>query len=162
MQVCRRQLRIRAARFGSRRGAGVLVADAELVADLVVEVLDGLLAGEGEEQLGCLAERQLEGVGDNVGRLLHVAKAVGFVNDDQIPRHAIDVTGLGVSELAGADDDIVAFKELEFPLADGGVVGLGLKDATGEKELVGEFLLPLLAEIRGGDDPATGLRNTPA
>jgi hypothetical protein len=40
----------------------------------------------------------------------------------------------------------------ELALLDGGVVGLGFEDAAGQEELLGQLLIPLLAQVRRRDD----------
>ena len=64
----------------------------------------------------------------------------------------LDVARLAPGELVGADDDLGRLEGAELALLDGGVVGLGLQDAAGQEELLGQLLIPLLAQIGRRDD----------
>jgi len=55
-------------------------------------------------------------------------------------------------KLVGANYDVVSLKRLEPTLPDGCVVGLGFEDAAVEKEFFCQFLVPLLAKVRGDND----------
>ena len=72
---------------------------------------------------------------------------MGFVDHHEVPAHEADLRSLGTRKLVGADDNVVALKRPDMTLADRIVVGLRLKNGTGQKELLQKFLVPLLAEI---------------
>jgi hypothetical protein len=76
-----------------------------------------------------------------------------LVEHDQVPVNALDVVGLGLCELIGADDR--AGREQErvplLLLADR-VVAFGFEDQPVQAELVLQLLMPLLAQVGGHDD----------
>ena len=47
---------------------------------------------------------------------------------------------------------LVGLEGPEMALLDGRVVGLRFEDSAGEEELLGQFLMPLLAQVGRGDD----------
>ena len=59
---------------------------------------------------------------------------------------------LALGELVRADDDVRRLERAEVALLDGRVVGLRFEDAAGQEELLGQLLMPLLAQVRGRDD----------
>ena len=59
----------------------------------------------GEKQFLFLGERLLEGVRDDIRRLVDIAKAVGLIDDDEIPGGGVDVRRFAPRELVGTDDD---------------------------------------------------------
>ncbi len=138
----------------------------ELLAE-ALEVAEGMLVDEahqaeqlqqgvlqrrrGEQQFVPAGQGLLERIGDDVRRLVDVAEAVRFVNHHQIPRHGLDVAGLALGELVGANNDLGCLEGADLALADGGVVRLGFEDAARQKELLGQLLIPLLAQVRRRD-----------
>ena len=109
--------------------------------------------GGREQQFVFLGERLLQNVGDDIGRLVNIPQAVGFVDDDEIPRGVGDIGCLVAGELVGTDDEGVVYLErAEAAGTDGGVVGFGLKNGAREEEFFGNLLMPLLAEVGRRDD----------
>ena len=92
---------------------GVLVDEADEAEEFEQRVLQ---RRGGEQELVLVGERQLERVGDDVGRLVDVAQAVRFVDDHEVPRGVRDIGGLVPRELVGADDDGVALKRAKVSL----------------------------------------------
>ena len=125
----------------------VLVNEADEAEELQKRVLQG---SSRQEQFGGVGERTLEGVGDDVGRLVDIAEPVGFVDHHQIPRGVGYVGCLAAGKLVGADDDFVGFKWTEVALLDCGVVRLGLENPAGQEELFRHLLKPLLAQDSTG------------
>lgn len=90
------------------RAEAVKVAEYTIIdnADETIEFHQRVLQGCGREQhLGmdvrhCVLER----LGDDVAGLVDVAQAMGLVQDDQVPLDFLDIFGLGLGELIGADD----------------------------------------------------------
>ena len=102
------------------------------------QLQEGILQGCGREQQFALTfKRHFERVGDDVGRLIYVSQAVGFVNDYQVPWDGTDVTRPAPGEMVGADDDLRDLKGAEMALSDSHAIGFGLQQAAGEKELLG-------------------------
>ena len=129
---------------------GVFVDEANQAEQFEERVLE---RGGGEEQFGHSGQRPLEHVGDDVARLVHVAQPVRFVDDDEIPVNPGDVGSLRPGELVGAKDDAaVRLERPELPLPDCVVVGLGFEDTARKKELLLQFLIPLLPKVRWRDD----------
>lgn len=100
----------------------------------------------------------LERLGDDVAGLVDVAQAMRFVENDQVPRDFLDVVGLGLGELVGADDraggehERVPLRLLAAVSFLQRVVALGFEDQPLQTELVLQFLMPLLAQVGGDDD----------
>ena len=110
-----------------------------------------------------ILKRLLERVGNNVGRLVHVAQAVRFVNDHEVPRRVCDIRRLVAGKLVGTDNDrVTGFEGLEIPGLDRGVIGLGFQNLAGQEKLFGQFLMPLLAQIGRRDDQNTAFPFCPS
>ena len=86
-----------------RSGVGELLPEAlEVAESIFVDEADEakqlqkriLQRRRGEEPFLFLGERLLKGVGDDIRRLVDVAKAVGLVDDDKIPWSSVDVAAL--------------------------------------------------------------------
>ncbi len=98
-------------------------------------------------------QRLLEGLGDDVAGLVDVAQAMRFVEHDQIPGDALDIVGLGLRELVGTDDRTGGEQErVALLLFADCVVAFGFEDQPLQAELVLQFLVPLLAQVRRNDD----------
>ncbi|OIQ71762.1 hypothetical protein GALL_466190 [mine drainage metagenome] len=96
----------------------------------------------------CLPER----VGDDVGRFVDITKPVCLVDHHQVPRYGMDITRLALGKLIGADDDLGCLEGTEMALLDCRVIRLGFENPTGQEELFGQFLKPLLAQVGWCDD----------
>jgi hypothetical protein len=59
----------------------------------------------------------------------------------------IDVARLAPGEVVGTDDNLGGLERPEMTLPDRRVVGFRLEDATRDEELLGQLLIPLLAEV---------------
>lgn len=99
---------------------------------------------------GC--EGTLDGFADLVSRLVHVAKAMGLVDHDEVPFRLGQIRLLGTGELIGTDDDLRLLKWIQIAGTNGVLEGPRFKNGGRKEELVGELLAPLLAEVRGTDD----------
>jgi len=85
---------------------------------------------------------------------------VRFIDDDQVPLHGLNLGGARGGEVIGADDNLIpGLERREVARPARGVVGLGFQDGGRERELLQQFLLPLLPEGGGNDDqqPAAAL-----
>jgi hypothetical protein len=60
------------------------------------------------------------------------------------------------------DDNVLGMKRADVPLLDRSVVGLGFKDAARQEKLLLQLLVPLLAEMCGGDDQNTAFALGPS
>ena len=142
------------------------VAESVLVddADEAEEFEQRVLQRRGREQkLVAFLQRQLERVGDDVGRLVDVAQPMGFVDDDEVPWRRSDIGRLAARKLIGADDDgVLHLERLKIPLFDCLVVGLRFQYPARQEELFGQFLMPLLAQIGRHDDENTPLPLRPS
>ena len=83
--------------------AGELFAKALQVAeDVVIDKADQaeqlqqriLQRRGGEQQLVAPGQRHLQGIGDHVAGLVHIAKPMRFVDDHQVPGQGVDIAGL--------------------------------------------------------------------
>jgi len=119
-----------------------------------VKLKKGILerrSGEKHLEEGAGGIAQLFGA-DGGALLVNVPQPMGFVENHQIPAATRNVIGLRRREFIGRDDDFAVLVERTIHAALlGVVVHLGLDDDRGERELVRQFLTPLLAQ-RGGDD----------
>ena len=93
-----------------------------------------------------------DGVGDLVGIFIDVPQSVRLVNDHEIPVNLLDIGVLGPGKLIGTQDDFFLLKRVQVALLDFLIERLRLQDEGGQKELVQQFLIPLLAEIGRQDD----------
>jgi hypothetical protein len=93
----------------------------------------------------------LDGERDFAAGLVDVAEAVGFVDNHQIPLRLLNVRLLAASELVRAENDRVLFERVQIPAAHRRVEGFRFEYNRGEVELIGQFLTPLLAEVRRKD-----------
>jgi hypothetical protein len=104
--------------------------------DQAEQLQQGILQGRRREQQLVLAGQcQLERVGDDVRRLVDIAQPVRLVDHNQVPRHGLNVAGLALGELIGADDDFGHFKRAELALPDRGVIGLGFENPAGQERI---------------------------
>jgi len=142
---------------------GELLAEAFQIAEGVivderdepVEFEQGILERRrGQQHLGTPLQRLFQGVGDDAGGFVDVPQAVGLVDDHQVPRDRDDIVRFVAGEVVGADDEagLVGLEGIGVARLDGLVVGAGFEDGGGQEELLGEFLMPLLAQVRRGDD----------
>ena len=106
----------------------------------------------GEQNLGAVAEGVAQGAGDLVVFLVDVAQPVGFVDDHQIPRHSRDFGGATPGELVRADHHLLRRHERRGMPARQFAEALRFEQHRRQKELLGQFAAPLLAERGGGDD----------
>jgi len=125
----------------------VIVDDADETKEFEQRVLE---RRRGQQQFMATVERALQRVRDHVVRLVDVAQPVGLVDHDEIPRRSRDVARLAARELVRADHDGVRRIEgSEHAALDRFVVGLRFEDPARQKELLAQFLVPLLAQVRG-------------
>jgi hypothetical protein len=111
------------------------VAEDALVDDAhqPIELLQRVLQGRGgEQQLGRLAEGLHDGLGRLVARLVHIAQAVGLVDDRQIPGHGVEGITIAGGEGKGAQDELVGLLE-----GVGGALGQSALPAAGFQHLSG-------------------------
>ena len=122
-------------------------------ADQAVEFEQGVLQrGGGEQDFGVdVGHRLFEGAGGDVAAFVHVAQAVRFVQYRQIPVDAPDVVRLAFGERVGADDGIFLLEGVGLVFAQD-VVVFAFEDDAAEAEFVLQFLVPLFAQVGGGDD----------
>ena len=98
----------------------------------------------------------------NLGRaLIDVAKAVRFINDNQVPSNASYVVLAPMCKLVGADDDVARFKGVKGSIPNDLICSFRLKDGRRERELLIELLCPLLPEVRRQDDEDLALALCP-
>ena len=76
-----------------------------------------------------MGERTFEGVSDDVGRFVDIAKPMSLINDYQIPRGVRYIGCLAAGKLIGADDDFSALKWTEIAMLDFRVIRLCLKNS---------------------------------
>ena len=98
-----------------------------------------------------MRHRFFEGAGDDVAVFVNVAQAVRFVQHRQIPVDALDVVGFAFRKLVGADDDVFLVEGVGLAFAQG-VVVFAFEDDGAQAEFVLQFLVPLFAQVGGGDD----------
>jgi len=89
---------------------------------------------------------------------------VCFIDDDEIPGRGDDVIGLVSSEVVGADDEVglVGLERIAGARLGCLFVGTGFENGGGEEEFFCQFLVPLLAKVRGRDDEDTAFALGPA
>ena len=128
---------------------GVIVDDA----DQTIKLQEGILQRRSrQEQLRRVGDGGFDGVGDLVGIFIDVPQSVRLVNDHEIPLNLPDIGVLGPGKLIGTQDDFFLHKRVQVALLDFLIERLRLQDEGGQKELVQQFLIPLLAEIGRQDD----------
>ncbi len=131
-------------------------------ADQTKQFQQGVLQRRGGKQkLVAAGQCHLQGIGDDVAGLVDVAKPMCFVDDDQIPRYGVYIGCLAAGKLIRADDDLGRIEWAKLPLSDSRVVGLGFENATGQEEFLGQFLEPLLTQVRWRDDQNASLALSP-
>ncbi len=131
------------------------VAESEFIddADESIQLKKGVLKrGRREQYFLERCNRLFNRMADLVGRLIDVAQSVRLIHHDQVPICLPDVGFLRPSELEGANHYAVLAERIEIALANRLVERSGLKNCRWKKELVGQLLTPLLAEIRRADD----------
>ena len=133
-------------------------------ADQPIQLQQGILQRGGRQQhLGRVGQRLFQHLADDVARLVHIAQAVRFVHDHQVPRHAPQIVGLGLGELVAADDDAAALLKRQFVAVLALLlVAFGFQNQRLQAELVLQFLVPLLAQVGGHDDKDAPLAFGPA
>jgi hypothetical protein len=137
---------------GKLRAKTLEVAKGEFVddADEPVKFKKGVLQRCGREKRFLERENGLfYRLADLVVGLIYVAEPVRFIDDHQVPGRLANVRLPGAGELVRANHNAVALKGIQVPGADRLIECAGLKNGGGQEELVGEFLAPLLAEVRG-------------
>jgi hypothetical protein len=87
---------------------------------------------------------------------------VRLVDDHEVPADAGDIVRLVPCELIGAEQDLVGIEGIGRAGGHRVVVGLGLQDATWQKELLLQLLVPLFAQIRRRYDEEAPLALGPA
>ena len=150
---------------GEAGAVGLQVAEGKIVDDAhqAVEFQERVLQRRGgQEHLAERGHALLDGVGDLVRGLVHVAEPVGFVDDHQIPACLADVRLHLPDEMVRTDNDGVLLEGIEVAGPDGVVEGAGFQDDRRQEELVGQFLAPLLPQIGRHDDQDATLPFRPA
>ena len=150
---------------GEAGAVGLQVAEGEIVddADQAVEFQERVLQRRGgQEHLAERGHALLDGVGNLVRGLVHVAEPVGFVDDHQIPACLADVRLHLPGEMVRTDNDGVLLERIEVAGPDGVVEGPGFQDGRWQEELVGQFLAPLLPQVGRHDDQDATLAFRPA
>ncbi len=118
--------------------------------DEAVEFEKGVLKrSRGEQDFGATFERTLQLVGDDVGGFVNISEAVGFVDNDEIPRCGSNVIGLVSREMVGANDK-GRLGGLEWVLVSCFcrlIVGTCFEDCRRKEKFLCQLLMPLLAEV---------------
>ena len=94
----------------------------------------------------------LDRIGDFVPRLVDVPQPMRFVNHYQVPLGLPHVHVLRPGELVRTEDDLWLIEGIQVSVFDFLIESFRFDDCRGEKELVGQFLTPLLAEVSRADD----------
>lgn len=126
-----------------------IVDDADEAVELEKRVLQGRRR---EKKLGKRRDRLLDRQGDLARRLVDIAKAVRFIDDDEVPCRLLHVRLLRTRKLVGADDDGRLLKWIQVPASNRFIETLRFENDRGKVELLVEFLTPLLAQVGGYDD----------
>lgn len=135
----------------------VLVEDT----DQAEQLEQGVLEWRGRQQdLRPRHDRVLDGAGDFVARLVHVAQPVRLVDDHEIPGDGADGISPGAREMVRAHDDrdrVVEGVRRTGPLS--GAKRPGVEDDRGDEELLLQFLNPPVPQGRrdDGEDPPPAL-----
>src|SRR5579864_128897 len=78
---------------------------------------------------------------------------MGLIDHHQIPGGSVNLGGFGARELVRADNDLIHWLErAKVTIPDRFIVGPRFQDLAVQKELLVQLLMPLLSEVRGGND----------
>src|SRR5687768_11310932 len=100
-----------------------------------------------------VTKRSLERIRDDVRRLVDITQTMRFVDDHEIPWSACDIRRFVSRKLVRADDNrVFNFKRAKVRQLNHLVVVARFQDCTWKKKLLRHFLLPLLSQVRWGDN----------
>lgn len=131
------------------------VAEREVIddADESIQLEQRILKRRRSQQnFRTVVNRILHGNRDPAARLVDVAKPVGFIDDDEIPRCLLHVRFFAPHELIRANHDCLLLERVQVPGANSVIERAFLEDHGAQEELIGKLLAPLLAKIRRHDD----------
>ena len=86
---------------------------------------------------------------------------MSFINNHEVPGCVGNVGSFVTRELIRANNDLILnLKRTKPALLDSGIVKARFENRAGQEKLLAQFLMPLLAQIRWGDDqnPSLALR----
>src|SRR5208282_6494289 len=92
-------------------------------ADKPEEFENRILQGRcSKQQLVFSDKRRLECVRNDIGGLVDVAEAMGFIDDNKVPSDAAYIASSAFRKLIGTDDNIDPLERPRLPLLDSNVV----------------------------------------
>ena len=132
-------------------------------ADQAVKLEQGILQRCRRQQhfTGNVCQRFFQGFADNIAFFVDVAQAVRFVHHHQMPADCLDVFRFGFGKLVGTDNrHILAERVAAFFFQ--GVIAFGFQNHALQAEFFLQFLMPLFAQVGGGDNQNMALALRPA